>query len=76
MSAEIESRLGRIEGQLDTYTRILMGILNRMEKRHDRIEEAIVTLRISNGKRTGMITTLSASLSAVVAVAVTYFKGA
>lgn len=76
MSAEIESRLGRIEGALDTYTRTLTGILDRMEKRQTRIEEAVVTLRISNGKRIGMITTLSASLSAVVALAITYFKGA
>ncbi len=76
MSAEIESRLGRIEGQIDMYTRTLTGVVDRMEKRQTRIEDAVVTLRVDNGKRIGMITMFSATLSAVVVLAVTYFRGA
>ncbi len=71
---DIETRLGRIEGSIDMYTRTLTGIVDRMEKRQTRIEEAVVNIRVDNGKRTGMITMLSATLSAMVAVAVTYFR--
>ncbi len=72
---DIETRLGRIEGSLDMYTRTLTGVVDRMEKRQTRIENDVVTLRVDNGKRTGMITMFSASLSAVVAMAITYFRG-
>ena len=72
--SDIETRLGRIEGSLDIHTRTLMLVLDRMEKRLTLIEESIVTLRVYNGKRTGMITMFSASLSAVVAVVITLFN--
>ena len=69
--SDIETRLGRIEGQLDMYTRTLTGIVDRMEKRQTNIENTVVSIKIANAKRTGLITMFSASLSAAVAVAIT-----
>lgn len=75
--SEIESRLGRIEGKIDMYTRQMTYVVDRIEKRQTRIEAEVVAVKVDNAKRTGMITMLSASLSGIVAVAITFFsKGA
>lgn len=75
MSGDIDTRLGRIEGQIDMYTRTLTGVIDRMEKRQTRVEEAVVDVKVDNAKRTGMMVMLTSSLSAMVAVGITYFKG-
>ncbi len=72
--SDIETRLGRIEGSLDTYTRTLTGVIDRMERRQTRIEKAVGDVRVANAKHAGIITMFSASLSACVAFIVTYFN--
>lgn len=69
-----EARLGRIEGQLDIYIRTLTGVIDRMERRQTRIEEAVVAVKVDNAKRTGMLTVFTGSISAGIAFAVAYFK--
>jgi hypothetical protein len=75
MTGDIDTRLGRIEGSLDMYTRTLTGVIDRMEKRQTLMDAAITDVKVDNAKRTGMMVMLTSSLSAMVAVGITFFKG-
>ncbi len=72
--SDIETRLGRIEGSLDTYTRTLTGVIDRMERRQTRIEKAVGDVRVDNAKRTGAMVMLTSGLSAIVAAGITFFN--
>lgn len=71
---DISTRLGRIEGSLETNTRTLTGVLDRMERRQTRMEEALTAVKVESAKRNGMMVMLTTSLSAVIAVGITFFN--
>lgn len=73
--SDIETRLGRIEGSLDMYTKTLTGVVDRMEVRQTRLEETVTAIKVSEAKRTGMVTMLSATLSGIIAVTISLYKG-
>ncbi len=70
----IESRLGRMEGMLNTYTSTVTGILDRMEKRQSKLEDTVTGLRLSRARTTGVMAALSGGVSAAVALIVAYFR--